>query len=107
MLTFARALGTNVFDALAIGVVSIPMTVIAGRAHIRCTTGPEPICCTPSSRPESARTRCSLKSTSAALAWCRPATATLPSSSCKLANVRISALNASGTTPPHSPECRP
>jgi hypothetical protein len=35
MLTLAFALGMSVFEALAIGVVSIPMTVIAGLAHSR------------------------------------------------------------------------
>ncbi|CKP59853.1 Uncharacterised protein [Mycobacterium tuberculosis] len=36
-----------------------------------------------------------------------PATATLPSSSCRLANSRTSTVSASGTTPPHNPECSP
>ena len=57
MLTLARARGISVFDDAAIGVVSMPMTVIAGLAHSRCGTEPEPISDTPSSSPESARTR--------------------------------------------------
>ena len=57
MLTLARADGINVLDAFAIGVVSIPMTVIAGLAQSRCATAPEPISSTPSSTPVSARTR--------------------------------------------------
>ena len=57
MLTFARARGISVFDDDAIGVVSMPMTVIAGLAQSRCATEPEPISRTPSSRPDSARTR--------------------------------------------------
>ena len=36
MLTLARARGISVFDDFAIGVVSMPMTVIAGLAHSRC-----------------------------------------------------------------------
>ena len=107
MLTFALARGMRVFDALAIGVVSMPITVMAGLAHIRCATVPEPISRTPSSRPDSARTHCGPRSTSAALDSCSPATATLPSSSCRLASRRTSTLSASGTTPPHNPECRP
>ena len=57
MLTLARARGINVFDDCAIDVVSMPMTVIAGLAHSRCGTEPEPISVTPSSRPDSSRTR--------------------------------------------------
>ena len=57
MLTFARARGISVFDDVAIGVVSMPMTVIAGLAQSRCGTEPEPISRTPSSRPDSSRTR--------------------------------------------------
>ena len=58
MLTFARARGIKVFDDAAIGVVSMPMTVIAGLAQRRCVTEPEPISETPSSSPDSSRTRC-------------------------------------------------
>ncbi len=36
MLTLARARGIKVFDDLSIGVVSMPMTVIAGLAQSRC-----------------------------------------------------------------------
>ena len=43
MLTLARARGISVFDDVAIGVVSMPMTVIAGLAQSRCGTEPEPI----------------------------------------------------------------
>ena len=57
MLILARARGVSVFDALSMGVVSMPITVIAGLAHNRCGAEPEPISDTPSSRPESARTR--------------------------------------------------
>ena len=57
MLIFARARGISVFDAAAIDVVSMPMTVIAGLAHSRWGTEPQPISETPSSTPESARTR--------------------------------------------------
>ena len=35
----------------------MPMTVIAGLAHNRCTTEPVPISVTPSSMPVSSRTR--------------------------------------------------
>ena len=107
MLTLARARGVKVLDALAIGVVSIPTTVIAGFAHRRCATEPEPISCTPSSRPVSARTRSGVYSTGAAVDSCNPSTATLPSSSCRLASSRTNTLSASGTTPPHMPECSP
>src|SRR6185312_2175881 len=54
-LAFAR--GINVFDDAAMEVVSIPITVIAGLAHKRCGTEPEPISLTPSNNPDSARTR--------------------------------------------------
>ena len=57
MLILARARGISVFDAAATDVVSMPITVIAGLAHSRCGTEPEPISDTPSSTPESARTR--------------------------------------------------
>ena len=57
MLTLARARGISVFDAFSMGVVSIPITVIAGLAHSRWGAEPEPISETPSSSPESARTR--------------------------------------------------
>ena len=57
MLILARARGISVFDAAAIDVVSMPITVIAGLAQSRCGTEPSPISDTPSSRPESARTR--------------------------------------------------
>ena len=39
------------------GQLDLPITVIAGLAHNRCGAEPEPISDTPSSRPESARTR--------------------------------------------------
>ena len=56
MLTLARARGISVFDDDAIGVVSMPMTVIAGwpTAAAPPTRSRSP---TPSSRPDSARTR--------------------------------------------------
>ena len=57
MLTLARARGISVFDDAAMDVVSMPITVIAGLAHNRCGTEPEPISLTPSSKPDSARTR--------------------------------------------------
>ena len=36
--------------------------------------------------------------------WCSPATATLPSSSCRVASNRHRAVKASGATPPYAPE---
>jgi hypothetical protein len=53
MLTLARARGISVFDDAAMDVVSMPITVIAGLAHNRCGTEPEPISLTPSSKPDS------------------------------------------------------
>ncbi len=108
MLTLARARGINVFDDFAIGVVSMPMTVIAGLAHspLHHRAGTDlgdaveqtglrahPL------RADTRRRRPTPRAD--------PATATLPSSSCRLASSRTSALSASGTTPPHMPECRP
>ncbi len=57
ILILARARGISVLDAAATDVVSMPITVIAGFAQSRCGTEPVPISDTPSSRPDSARTR--------------------------------------------------
>ena len=76
----------------------------AGLVQSRSTVEPSPIHWTPGSAPDSARSRSSGYSTSAAGPLCSPATATLPSSSCSEAISRLSVISASGTRPPHMPE---
>ena len=56
---FAEALGTSVFDAVATDGASMPIVVIAGLVQIRDSSEPVPIVETPSSRPDSARSRSS------------------------------------------------
>ena len=82
----------------------MPVTVIAGLVQSRSTVEPSPIHSTPGTAPDSARSRASGYSTSAAGPLCRPATATLPASSCRLAITRLRVISASGTRPPHMPE---
>ena len=76
-----------------------------GLVQSRSTAEPSPIHSMPGTAPDSARSRSSGYSTSAAGPLCRPATATLPRSSCRLAISRLSVISASGTRPPHMPEC--
>lgn len=106
MLTFARAHGISVFDALAMDVVSMPMTVMAvAQESLHHRAGTDLL-----HTVEHAGLRghqSGPRSTSAAVPSYKPATATLPSSSCRVASNRTSALSASGTTRPYSPECRP
>ena len=58
-LIFARATGARVLEARSTGVASSAMTETAGLHHSRSTTVPVPICSTPSSSPDSARSRSS------------------------------------------------
>ena len=58
----------------------------------------------PGTAPDSARSRSSGYSTSAAGPECRPATATLPRSSCSVEIRRARVISESGTRPPHMPE---
>jgi hypothetical protein len=58
-LTFARALGNSVLDASATLGASMPMTVIEGCDQMRDVIDPEPRYATPSSTPDSARSRSS------------------------------------------------
>ena len=106
-LSLARAIGTRVLLAPSTFGASRPVTVSAGRVHSRSTTEPSPIHSTDPWALDSARSRSSGYSTSAAGPWKRPATATLPASSWRLAITRLSVMIASGTSPPHMPEWTP
>ena len=101
----ARAAGTRVLEAPATFGASRPVIERAGLVHSRSTAEPEPIHSRPGAAPDSARSRSSGYSTSAAGPLCSPLIATLPSSSCRLAITRLSAISESGTRPPHMPEC--
>ena len=79
----ARAAGTRVLLAPSTLGASRPVMLSEGLVHSRSTTGPSPIHSTPGLAPDSARSRSSGYSTSAAGPLCRPSTATLPSSSCR------------------------
>ena len=104
-MILARADGVRVLLAPSTLGASMPVTVIAGLVHSRSTIEPSPIHSTPGATPDSARSRSSGYSTSAAGPLCSPATATLPASSWRLAITRLSVISASGTRPPHMPEC--
>ncbi len=80
-LSLARATGTRVLLAPSTFGASSPVTVSAGRVHSRSTTEPSPIHSTDPWALDSARSRSSGYSTSAAGPWKSPATATLPASS--------------------------
>ena len=56
---FAAAPGTRVFDDVATDGASMPIVVIDGLVQIRDSSVPDPIVDTPSSRPDSARSRAS------------------------------------------------
>ncbi len=101
----ARAAGTRVLEAPATLGASSPVMLSDGLVQRRSTMLSEPIQSMPGTAPDSARSRSSGYSTSAAGPACRPATATLPSSSCRLAISRASVISESGTSPPHMPEC--
>ena len=57
--TLADALGTSVFDEVATEGASMPIVVAEGLVQIRDSREPEPIVDTPSSSPDSARSRSS------------------------------------------------
>ena len=59
MEIFAAACGTRVLDEVATDGASMPMVVIDGLVHSRDRIEPEPIISTPSSRPDSSRSRSS------------------------------------------------
>ena len=74
----ARAVGTRVLLAPSTWGASRPVTVSDGLVHSRSTLEPEPMNSTPSAIPDSARSRSTGYSTSAAEPVCSPSTATLP-----------------------------
>ena len=84
---------------------SRPVIESAGLVQSRSTVEPSPIQSMPATAPDSARSRSSGYSTSAAGPACSPSTATLPRSSCRVAISRASVISESGTRPPHMPEC--
>ena len=100
----AFAAGTRVLLAPATLGASRPVTLSAGLVQSRSTIEPLPIHSMPGAPPDSARSRSSGYSTSAAGPLCRPAIATLPASSWRVAITRLSVISASGTRPPHMPE---
>ena len=86
-------------------VMSSPMTLTEGRAQSRSPIWPVPVSETPSRRSALARKSSSLRSAPGPDAAGRPATVTLPSSSCSVDRRRAIAIMASGAAPPKTPEC--
>jgi hypothetical protein len=106
-----------VLDACTTSGTSIPVGVMVGCIHIRSSSGTvgSPTNATPSSirtsrrnsagSASSATRRARSSSVIGRTSSAKPATAIAPRSSCRLARSRTVAVSASGTAPPHIPEC--
>ena len=101
---FARASGTKTFDDPAMLVMSTPIALIDGFAQRRDATGPEPTMWLPSSRSALDLRSSGLNAAPSHSPVVTPGTATVPSSSTRLASIRASAIMASGAAPPNRPE---
>ena len=99
-LIFARATGTSLFAAPAVGGASIPRTATAGRPQSRWARVPVPMRETLGRTLANRRISASWTSMSYGGPECNPSIATFPWSSCNDAISRDSAVRASGTGPP-------
>jgi energy-coupling factor transporter ATP-binding protein EcfA2 len=104
-LTTARAEGSSTLATCATRGASMPSTAMAGCCQSRSTRVPVPINSTPSSAAASARKVASSRSGTCELLCTRPGIATRPLSSCRVAISRHSAVSASPSGPPNTPEC--